>query len=117
MSELMTLKEICRRVGVTRRMVQGYEQKGLVSAVSTNKYGHLLYDGEGLRKIESIRLYQQFGFRLDEIRELFELSEEELKIRIIRQIEIMQMKRDEYDKLIQIAKEQLWERGDSYEKL
>ena len=68
MNELFTLREICERGGVTRRMVQRYEQKGLVKPVAVNKYGHLLYDEQGLFQIKRIRLYHQFGFQLDEIK-------------------------------------------------
>ena len=54
MNELFTLREICERGGVTRRMVQRYEQKGLVKPVAVNKYGHLLYDEQGLFQIKRI---------------------------------------------------------------
>lgn len=90
MNGLMTLREICEKGGVTRRKVQRYEQIGLVKSVDVNKYGHLLYDEEGLIQIKKIRLYHQFGFRLDEIKKLFQMPENELRQRLTEQIEIME---------------------------
>lgn len=105
MGELITLKEMCRRERVTRRMVQGYEQKKLVSAAATNKYGHLLYNEEAQKRVKRIRLYQQFGFSLDDIKKLFDLPNKELKIRLELQIQVMQEKREAYGQLINEAKD------------
>lgn len=43
MSSSKTLHELCDELRVTRRVIQGYEKAGLVSATDKNKYGHLLY--------------------------------------------------------------------------
>lgn len=75
--ETMTLKEVCNMVGVTRRAVQCYEQEGLVSSTGKNKYGYLLYDDVAVKRIQEIRMYQDFGFALKDIKVLFVSSEEE----------------------------------------
>ena len=66
-NDLMTLKEVCKETGVTRKIVQTYENYGLVKATTKNKYGYLLYDDAAVKKIKKIRLYQRFGYRLSEI--------------------------------------------------
>ena len=66
-NDLMTLKEVCKETGVTRKIVQTYENYGLVKATTKNKYGYLLYDDVCSKKIKKIRLYQRFGYRLSEI--------------------------------------------------
>lgn len=71
-----TLREVCNMVGVTRRMIQGYEKMGLVASAGKNKYGYLLYDEENIEKIKMIRQYQDFGFSLKEIKGLLVVSEE-----------------------------------------
>lgn len=73
---MMTLKEVCNLVGVTRRAVQGYEDAGLVVSSGKNKYGHLLYDGETVEKIRYIKQYQEFGFTVNEIKTLMTASED-----------------------------------------
>lgn len=72
----MTLKEVCNMVGVTRRAIQGYEQVGLVASSEKNKYGYLLYDEVMIEKIRMIKQYQDFGFKVKEIKELLESSDE-----------------------------------------
>lgn len=67
MSHCITLKELCTKLGISRRTIQGYEKKGLVAASGKNKYGHLLYDEKAQERIREIRLYQQLGFKLREI--------------------------------------------------
>ena len=69
-NDLMTLKEVCKETGVTRKIVQTYENYGLVKATKKNKYGYLLYDDAAVKKIKKIRLYQRFGYRLSEIAKL-----------------------------------------------
>ena len=65
--EVMTLREICEALEVSRRAVQGYEKAGLVSATDRNKYGHLLYDEATMLRIEQIKFYQQLGVSIKEI--------------------------------------------------
>lgn len=71
-----TLREVCNMVGVTRRTVQGYEKIGLVASSGKNKYGYLLYDEDTIEQISAIKMYQDFGFSVKEIKELLEVSEE-----------------------------------------
>lgn len=75
--EAMTLREVCNAVGVTRRAVQCYEKEELVSPTGKNKYGYLLYDAEAVKRIQEIRMYQEFGFALKDIRLLLEYSQKE----------------------------------------
>lgn len=86
-NDLMTLKEVCKETGVTRKIVQTYENYGLVKATTKNKYGYLLYDDAAVKKIKKIRLYQRFGYRLSEIAKLEYMTVDEqvmiLKKRLI----------------------------------
>lgn len=85
MSEYL-LREVCEKTGVTRRMVQGYEKAGLVMAMGKNKYGYLLYDDFAVEKISEIILYQNMGFKIKEIVELQNASDEELKKLLINKV-------------------------------
>lgn len=76
MSEI-TLREVCNLLGVTRRAVQGYEKAGLVEAFGKNKYGYLLYDELAVEKIKIIKLYQEFGFSVKEIKVLLQIPAED----------------------------------------
>ena len=83
----MTLREICDALNVTRRAVQGYEKWGLVAASGRNDRGYLLYDVNAVERIRKIRLFQDLGFSLKEIKGIIDLPSEKLKSIIEAQLE------------------------------
>ena len=98
MDETKSLSEVCSVLEVSRRAVQGYENAGLVSATGKNKYGHLLYDEEAQRRIKQIRLLQQLGFRVKEIKDIIdapaEVAAEAIKSQIEQMDDIIRQKVD-----------------------
>ena len=86
MGNLKTLREICNILEVTRRAVQGYEKAGLVTPSERNKYGYLLYNEIEQERIKKIKLYQQFGFKLKEIKDLIDAPEYVVKEAVERQV-------------------------------
>ena len=98
MDETKTLSEVCSVLEVSRRAVQGYENAGLVSATGKNKYGYLLYDEDAQRRIKQIRLLQQLGFRVKEIKDIIdapaEVAAEAIKRKIEQMDDIIRQKED-----------------------
>lgn len=86
MDNLKTLREICNILEVTRRAVQGYEKAGLVAPSERNKYGYLLYNEIEQERIKKIKLYQQFGFKLKEIKDIIDAPEYVVKEAVERQV-------------------------------
>lgn len=78
MSEL-TLREVCVKFDVTRRAIQGYEKYNLVTPTGKTNRGYLLYDERAQKKICQIKKLQDCGFRLSEIRLLYESNRETRK--------------------------------------
>lgn len=89
--ELVSLRELCKIVGVSRRSIQCYENEGLMTYTDKNKYGHLLYNEDMLKRAKMIRFMQEVGFMLKDIkglidappskmREAFEMRLPELEI-------------------------------------
>lgn len=105
MENCRTLHEICDAVGVSRRAVQGYEKAGLVCATKKNKYGHLLYDEESQKRIAQIKLYQQLGFTVREIKEFIDASGAVVKAALERQVLRLKEERTQMDELIEKAYE------------
>ena len=103
MDNYKTLKEVCDLCGVTRRAVQGYEKEGLVESSDRNKYGHLLYDAEAQKQIAHIKLFQQFGFAVKEIKGLMNASEGEIREAIEEKIICMKAKQIEIEELVRKA--------------
>ena len=98
--DYLTLHELCGLTGVTRRAVQGYEKACLVSAVGKNERGYLLYAADTQERIRQIRLFQQIGFSIREIRDLTDLSEEEFRKKLEDKTRRLMEKRTEIDQLI-----------------
>ena len=112
-NDLMTLKEVCKETGVTRKIVQTYENYGLVKATTKNKYGYLLYDDAAVKKIKKIRLYQRFGYRLSEIAKLEYMTVDEQVMILKEKINNMYDNQSETAELIEMA-EQLLENSRSH---
>ena len=79
MKKELSLREIRNTLGLSRRVIQGYEEYGLIRPSSRNKYGHLLYDEETIRRMAYIRFLQDLGYELKEIAEVIDMPTEEMK--------------------------------------
>ena len=102
---LFSIGEIAKALGVTRRIILHYEERGLIEpdgrdASSGNRY----YSIDTFTKLRSIRSLQNLGLTLDEIRDYFNDSADLMPL--IRRLEGM---RDELNLNI----EKLYERSKS----
>ena len=71
--KLFSIGEIARAVGVTRRMILNYEDRGLICPdVKNGDAGNRYYTIDTFTKIRSIRRLQDLGLSLDEIRGYFD---------------------------------------------
>lgn len=67
-SRLMSIGEIAKCLGITRRIILNYETKGLLLADKKEETtGNRYYTAETLTRIRSIRVMQNLGLSLDEI--------------------------------------------------
>lgn len=90
---MISLKELCQICKVSRRVIQGYEKVGLISSCAKNKRGYLLYDESIVNKVQTIRLFQEFGFQIKEIKEVLNVSDEVLKMELIKKEKLLIHKR------------------------
>ena len=103
MSEHKTLQEIYNTLGITRRAIQGYEEIGLVRASDKNKYGYLLYGENEVKRIEKIKMYQEFGFKLKEIKDLMDAPNHIVKAALESRVEKLKEEREKLNTLISQA--------------
>ncbi len=113
MKQDISLREIRNILGLSRRIIQGYEKEGLIRSTARNKYGHLLYDEETLRRIVRIRFYQETGFQLKEIAAFIDGPAEAIKMRLKEQKEILEKQRNRLDRQIEIIDDYLNEGNDT----
>src|SRR4051794_26024639 len=66
--ELLTIGAVVERTGVAHSALRFYEAEGLILSTRTDS-GHRRYPREAIRRISFIRVAQQVGLSLDEIKE------------------------------------------------
>ena len=94
---VLLLREICELTGVTRRAVQGYEKEGLMKPSSKNKQGYLLYDQEAVVRIKEIKLFQERGFTLKEIKSFETLSREDYKFKLTQKVSELEKRQSQLE--------------------
>lgn len=100
---LFSIGEVANTIGITRRIILNYEDKGLIKPdVKEGITGNRYYTIDTLVKIHTIRLFQNLGLSLGEIRTYLEGKSNLLPI--IKRFETL---RDELD----ITIEKLYERA------
>lgn len=83
----MTLSEIRKELGISRKAIQGYEKHGIISSDQKDSSGRHIYDEETVKRIIMIRFYQKLGFSLDEISYLVKENDNQIKQSMIRKKE------------------------------
>lgn len=69
---LMSVGEVSRALGITRRIILNYEDKGLIEAdVKDGFTGNRYYTTDTLTRIRTIRVFQDLGLSLVEIKSYF----------------------------------------------
>lgn len=96
----MTLHEMCNAFGISRRAVQGYERAGLVSPSGKNKRGYLLYDEASQEVVKRVKLFQQMGFTIKEIKALLHASDNVLKAALEKQAKKLEEEKKDIELLI-----------------
>ena len=70
---LMSIGEIAKSLGITRRIILNYEEKNLLQAdVKNGATGNRYYLADSLTKIRTIRVLQNLGLSLDDIQAYYD---------------------------------------------
>ena len=72
---LLTVAEVTRRTGVTRKALRLYEDLGLVPPADRTASGYRLYDDGALRRIELVNRAKLLGLTLAEAKDFLHVAE------------------------------------------
>ncbi|MGH9282538.1 MAG: MerR family transcriptional regulator [Acidimicrobiales bacterium] len=72
---LLSVAEVGRRTGLTRKALRHYEALGLVRPAARTEAGYRLYDDEALRRIELVNRAKVLGLSLAEADEFIHVAE------------------------------------------
>lgn len=99
--DLFSIGEIAKAIGITRKIILNYEAKGLIKPDKKDgNSGNRYYTIDTLTQIRTVRLLQNLGLSLDEVREY--LNDKSDLQSIIKRLEKM---RNELDLTIEKLKE------------
>ena len=106
-NNLFSIGEIAKAVGITRKTILNYEVKGLIAPDKKDgNTGNRYYTIDSFTQIRTIRVFQNLGLSLDEIREYFD-GKSDLQPMINR----LEKMRDELNLTIEKLKERSKNQG------
>lgn len=80
----MQINEICKQTGLTKKAVEYYQDKGLVSPV-TKENGYREFKEDDLRNLNTIALLRRLGLNIDEIKKVIESKDKDSVLMRIKQ--------------------------------
>ena len=108
-AQLLSIGEVAAALGLTRRMILNYEDRGLIAPdVKEGLSGNRYYTTDTLTRIRSVRIFQNLGLSLDEIRAYF--ADETDLLPLIARLEAM---RDELNLSIEKLRVRIADKDDA----
>ena len=109
---MRTVGEVSRLTGVSIRTLQHYDRIGLLRPASRTEAGYRLYDDGDLERLQQVLLFRELAFPLKEIRRILENPAFDRKQALEQQITLLEMRRDQLERLIALARDIQREGGD-----
>lgn len=93
----MQINEICRKTGLTKKAVEYYQSKNLLSP-EVNENGYRIFSKEDLSKLTEITLLRKLDLNIDEIRQVLDSKDKKKTLTLIKDLKQLRAK----DKLIRL---------------
>jgi len=97
---MKTVHEVSKLSGISVRALHHYHAIGLLLPTKINEAGYRLYDDEALFKLQTIMMFREVGFSLNDIKKLMNNPQFDLQNALSDHIQLLKMQRDRLDKLI-----------------
>lgn len=101
---MLTVHEVSALTGVTVRALRHYDRIGLLKPTAVSDAGYRLYDEAALVRLQCVMLYKTLEFPLKDIRAILDSPSFDRNRALDQQIALLEMKREHFDNLIQLAK-------------
>ncbi len=99
---MRTISQVAELTGISIRTLQYYDEIGLLKPSELTQSGYRLYDAEALQKLQQILFFKELDFKLKDIREILEKPDFDQIAAFRKQKELLLLKRNRTDKLIQL---------------
>lgn len=100
--KMQTISQIAEMTGISIRTLQYYDEIGLLTPSRLTQSGYRLYNEEALQRLQQILFFKELGFQLKEIKEILEKPDFDKITAFKRQKELLLLKRNRIDRLIQL---------------
>lgn len=108
---MLTVKEVCELVGISARTLRHYDAIGLLKPSARTDAGYRLYSEADMERLQQILLFRELEFPLSDIRKILAAPDFDRKKALDQQIELLKLKRDRTDGLIELARSLMREKG------
>ena len=102
---MKTVNQVSKLTGVSVRTLHHYDAIGLLRPTKTSESGYRLYDDAALARLQNILLFRELEFPLKQIAAILDDPAFDPISALEDQIRMLQMRREQLDKLILHAKE------------
>ena len=110
---MRTVHEASSLSGVSIRTLQYYDRIGLLSPTRYTEAGYRLYDDAALERLQQILLFRELEFPLKDIKHILSNPSFDRNRALEQQIELLELKKEHLEKLIDLAKDMKTEGGKS----
>ena len=101
---MKTVKEVSRITGVSVRTLHHYDAIGLLRPTKITDAGYRLYDDAALARLQSILLFRELEFPLQEIKDILDRPNFDPKDALEDQIQLLELRKQHLDDLISHAR-------------
>lgn len=101
---MKTVKETAALTGVSVRTLHHYDSIGLLKPAKITEAGYRLYDDASLQRLQTILLFRQLQFPLEEIRRILDAPGFDPREALEQQIHMLELQREHLDRLIDHAR-------------
>jgi len=83
MSELIKIREMALKYGISARALKYYEEMGLISSTRGEDYAYRLYDETAVQRLEQILILRKLNISIKDIRRIFSTPGSEVVLEVL----------------------------------
>lgn len=102
---MKTVNQVSKLTGVSVRTLHHYDAIGLLKPTQITEAGYRLYDDTALRRLQTILLFRELEFPLQEIRKILDSPNFDAAAAIDDQIKLLELRRQHLDNLLNHARQ------------
>ena len=102
---MKTVNQVSKLTGVSVRTLHHYDAIGLLRPTEVTEAGYRLYDDTALRRLQTILLFRELEFPLQEIKQILDSPGFDAMAAIDDQIKLLELKRQHLDELLKHARQ------------